>query len=184
MKNEMRKIYKNKRSLMTCTEVSEKSSSACSLFLKSDVYKNANEIMIYMPLGNETDTTLIINKAFADGKKLIFPVTDSDTGEITPCYATSDTHFKRGAFSVKEPDVLNPANPEDIDIIIVPGIVFDAKGTRIGFGKGCYDRLLCNTKAVKIGFCYDWQVCSEIPAEEYDVKMDYIFTEKRMISIK
>ena len=178
MKNELRKIYKLKRREMTVEEVEVKSKKACKHFLESDLYKNADTLMLYMPLGKETDTTDIINCAFSDGKKVAFPVTDEASAQITPCYATVDTEFSKGGFSVKEPDVKVVANAKDFDVIIVPGIAFDKKGCRIGFGKGCYDKLLVGTDAVKIGFCYDLQIFDNIPTEEFDIKMDYIITEK------
>ena len=178
MKNEIRNIYKAKRREMTAEEVAAKSKKACSHFLESDLYRKANVLMLYMPLGKETDTVDIINCAFSDGKKVAFPVTDEASGDITPCYATTQTEFSKGGFSVREPDVKVVAKPEDFDIVIVPGIAFDVQGNRIGFGKGCYDKLLVGTDAVKIGFCYDLQICDNIPTEEFDIKMDYIITEK------
>lgn len=184
MKNEIRKKFKEKRRAMEKSEVSEKSRCACEVFLKSEMYKNAKILMLYMPLGNETDTTEIIKRAFADEKKLIFPVTDERTGVITPCYATTETEFKEGAFSVNEPCDANVAEPLDIDTVIVPGIAFDKSGGRIGFGKGCYDGFLNKTKAVKIGFCYELQLCDKIPGKEYDIKMDCIITENRIIMCK
>ena len=177
MKNKLREIYKAKRREITSEEVATKSKKACEFFLESDLYKNAKTLMLYMPLGKETDTTKIIQKAFDDGKKVAFPVTDEKSGEITPCYATAETEFAKGGFSVKEPCGNDFANPMDIDVVIVPGIAFDTMGNRIGFGKGCYDKLLCKTNAVRVGFCYELQICDEIQAEDYDVKMDYIITE-------
>ena len=181
MKNELRKIYKLKRREMTVEEVEVKSKKACKHFLESDLYKNADTLMLYMPLGKETDTTDIIKRAFADGKRVAFPVTDEASAQITPCYATVDAEFSKGGFSVKEPDVKVVANAKDLDVIIVPGIAFDVQGNRIGFGKGCYDKLLVKTNALKVGFCYDLQICDNIPADEFDIKMDYIITEKRII---
>lgn len=184
MKNEIRKVYKAKRASMDKAQVSEKSIKACEIFLKSALYENAKTIMLYMPLGNETDTTDIIKRAFADGKRVAFPVTDEESGEITPCYATAKTTFSKGAFSVNEPCGNDVADAEDIEVVLVPGIAFDKNGSRVGFGKGCYDRLLCRTKAVKIGFCYENQLCENIPADEHDIKMDYIITEKKLIRCK
>lgn len=184
MKKEIRKANKIKRSTMDKTEVFEKSSKACKVFLESDLYKNAKVIMLYMPLGNETDTTDIIKQSFTDGKKLILPVTDEKTGEITPCYFEKDSEFSQGAFSVKEPCVKDVADALDIDVVIVPGIAFDKSGARVGFGKGCYDRFLIKADAVKIGFCYEFQLYDKIPSEEYDVKMDYIITESGIINCK
>lgn len=184
MKSEIRKELKLIRRAMEKTEVCEKSTKACRMFLESDLYKNANVLMLYMPLGNETDTTDIINKAFADGKKVVFPVTDEASGEITPCYANAQTEFEKGAFSVNEPTVLDVAEFDEIDVVIVPGIAFDKSGARIGFGKGCYDGFLVKTKAIKTGFCYDFQLCEKIPTEEHDIKMDCIITENKTIICK
>ena len=162
---------------MDKAEAAAKSAAASKVFLDDELYENAGVIMLYMPLGNETDTTEIISKAFSDGKKLVFPVTDKENGEITPCYAGKETVFAEGAFSVREPAEKDVADVSEIDVIVVPGIAFDKKGSRIGFGKGCYDRFLKNCPAVKIGFCYDFQAAHDIPTEPHDIKMDFLITE-------
>ena len=162
---------------MTQKEVEEKSLLASENFLESEIYKNCRVVMLYMSIGNETDTTKIIKKAYEDGKKVVFPVTDKESGVITPYYADETAVFEKGAFNINEPQNGTKAKLCDIDVILVPGIAFDLKGARIGFGKGCYDRLLKNTDAVKVGFCYDFQVCDSIPAEEHDVMMDFLVTE-------
>lgn len=177
MKSEIRSHYKTKRMQMTKKEVAEKSLLASENFLSSEMYKNCKVLMLYMPLGNETDTTKIINRAYADSKKVVFPVTEKESGVITPYYADEVSGFKKGAFNVNEPQNGTKVELCDIDVILVPGIAFDRKGARIGFGKGCYDRLLQNTDAVKVGFCYDFQVCDSIPADDHDVMMDFLVTE-------
>lgn len=162
---------------MTQKEVDEKSLGATNNFLKSEIYKNSKVLMVYMPLGKETDTTKIVKQAYKDGKKVVFPVTEPKSGVITPYYAKETAVFEKGAFNINEPQNGTKAKLCDIDVILVPGIAFDCKGARIGFGKGCYDRLLKNTDAVKVGFCYDFQVCDNVPAEEHDVMMDFLVTE-------
>ncbi len=183
MKSEIRKLNREKRNSLSKTEVQIKSKKASDYFTESKIYKNAETIMLYMPLGNETDTTMIIKKAYNDGKKTVFPVTDKANGEITPVYADENAVFVKGAFSVNEPWEKNIATPESIDVVIVPGIAFDKNGNRIGFGKGCYDKFLIKTNAVKVGLCYDFQLLDEIPSDLYDIKMDYIITEEGMIEI-
>ena len=74
------------------------------------------------------------------------------------------------------------ASVSDIDLIIVPGIAFDERCNRCGFGKGYYDRLLSESKAVKIGLCYDFQVVDELECDEYDIAMDMVITERRIIN--
>ncbi|MBQ8525877.1 MAG: 5-formyltetrahydrofolate cyclo-ligase [Clostridia bacterium] len=176
-KEEIRRINKLRRAEMAELEVKEKSLRAAEVFLSSEFYKNAGQIMLYTPLGKETDTNDIIKSAFAMGKKLVFPVTDAATGEITPYYATENTVFTKGAFSVSEPVDTQPADMSETDVILVPGIAFDKSGVRVGFGKGCYDRLLKDTEAVKIGFCYDFQLSEKIASQEHDVPMDFVITE-------
>ncbi len=181
LKNEIRNTYKQKRKQMSTREVKQKSTAAANLFLQSDIYKNAKQLMLYMPLGNETDTSLIKRCAFDDGKKLIFPVTDGKSGIITPVYATSETEFIKGSFSVNEPKNCNIADVAQIDVIVVPGIAFDKTGARIGFGKGCYDMFLKNATSVKVGYCYDWQICHKLASEMHDAKMDYIVSNRGII---
>ena len=182
MKNEIRRINKNKRAKMSQDEVITKSNACSAVLLSSDLYKKADSIMLYIPLGNETDTSQIIQSVFADRKECIFPVTDCESGIITPCRADRNTEFVKGAFSVFEPSKLCPVKPEDIDLIIVPGIAFDYKGVRVGFGKGCYDRLLKQTRAVRVGYCYDFQLCECIEGEEHDISMDFLITESGLIT--
>ena len=180
-KTKIRKENKILRSKLTKDEVREKSERASKIFLQSDIYKKSRELMLYMPLGNESDTKAIIEKAFFDGKKVIFPVTDEKSGIITPYYSKEDTEFSKGGFSVFEPLGCEIANEKNIDVIIVPGIAFSKNGARIGFGKGCYDKLLKNTDAIKIGYCYSFQLYEEIPTDTYDIPMDYIISEDGMI---
>ncbi len=181
MKNWLRKSIKAKRLEMTAEEVRIKSSLAQQNFLSSKIYQDAECIMLYMPIGNETHTETVISRAFNDGKYVVFPVTNPKTGEITAYFANQDTCFKKGAFSVNEPISMQEALPSQIDVVLVPGIAFDRKGNRIGFGKGCYDRFLSNISALKIGFCYDLQICNEFESDAYDIKMDFLVTETEII---
>ena len=184
MKSLIRNTNKKIRREMNKTEVAAKSVAASLKFLETDIYKNANLVMVYMPLGNEIDTTDIIKHAYSDGKQIVVPVTNADTGEIIPKVITENTRFKKGAFSVSEPVKAHTSDVNDIDVVLVPGIAFDRKGSRIGFGKGCYDMFLRNCRAIKIGFCYEFQLACDIPAEEHDVKMDFIITEIEIYKCK
>ncbi len=75
----------------------------------------------------------------------------------------------------------NIASLDSIELVIVPGIVFDIKGYRVGHGLGYYDKFLKKTNAKKIGLAFEFQVVSEISYEEHDIKMDKIVTEDRII---
>ena len=183
MKNQLRQKIKQLRREMPAHEIFHKSHRASQIFLSTDIYKNARQIMLYSRLGNETDTSEIINAAFADGKRLVFPVTERTTGIITPFYADKNTVFEKGNFSVSEPVGTQVADTSKTDVIIVPGIAFDKSGNRIGYGKGCYDKFLKTSNAIKIGFCYDFQICDYIPCDKHDIKMDFLITENEIIEI-
>ena len=182
LKNEIRKQNKLKRAQMTKKDVVEKSLEASNHLLASEFYRNCKTLMVYMPLGNETDTTKVIKQAYKDGKKVVFPVTDKESGIITPYYADETTDFVTGAFNVNEPQGGTKAELCDVDAVLVPGIAFDRKGARVGFGKGCYDRLLLKTDAIRIGFCYGFQICDDIPAEDHDIAMDFLVTENGILA--
>ncbi len=175
-KAELRRQCKARRAALSESEVQQKSAAVADLFLKSEIYNAASCIMLYMPIFNEVDTLEIMKNAHQSGKKVVLPVTDVDDN-ITPCCADADTGFKSGRYSVQEPVGTQTAEPDEIDIVIVPGVAFDKSGNRIGFGKGCYDKFLKATKAVKVGLCYGFQLYDEIPADLYDVKMDYVICE-------
>ena len=72
-------------------------------------------------------------------------------------------------------------DPKEIDLIIVPGIVFDLRGFRIGYGEGYYDRLLKSAGVPKIGLAYEFQMRDKLPKESHDVCVDKIITENRII---
>lgn len=183
-KQQIRTINKQKRSSMSSKEACAGSRLAAMRFLNSDMYCRSRVLMLYMPLGNETDTSLITERALADGKKIVFPVTDTENTDIIPCYADSSTMFSRGAFSILEPEKSMKADASDIDTVLVPGIAFSESGARVGFGKGFYDRFLARINAVRVGFCYDFQICNEIVADPHDVQMDFIVCESKIFDCK
>lgn len=183
MKAKIRALCKEKRNAMPVDEVIEKSVLAEELFLSSELYHNSECIMLYMPLGNETDTSLILKKALANGKMVVIPVTDTSNTDIIPCIVSKDTVFKKGAYSINEPDRLIKADETHIDTVIVPGIAFGKDGGRVGFGKGYYDRFLQKTNAIKVGFCYEFQLYETIFTDKHDVAMDYVVTERKIYKI-
>lgn len=179
-KEEIRQINKAKRKEMLSYEVCEKSKLAAGFLLNSEIYKNSKVIMLYYPLGNETDTSYIFKRALMDDKTVVYPITDSNTNEITAVLADTNTQFSKGAYSVFEPDVKNEFD-DNIDLVIVPGIAFDKRGFRVGFGKGCYDRFLGKIETFKVGLCYDFQLINDIESDNHDIKMDYLVSESGMI---
>ena len=98
-------------------------------------------------------------------------------------YINDWNDLSTGAYGILEPREIKIALPEDIQVAIIPGIAFDKKGYRIGYGKGYFDRLLPKMNALKIALAFDFQLLDELPREKHDVKMDMIITDKRILRL-
>ena len=138
--------------------------------------KKASVIMLYMALKDEIDLMEFYKSLKSLGKICCFPVVDGDV-----MYAReAQDDFIPGAFGILEPGgkfIL----PDSIDLVIVPGVMFDVECNRLGRGKGYYDKFLQDLTAFKIGICPDSLLVDSLPCEEHDLPMDMVITEKRMV---
>lgn len=176
-KQEIREEMKKLRRQLGKNEVMEKSGAVCGAFLRSDFFLNSRTICVYMSAFNEVDTSAVLKACAFFGKKILLPVTEGD--EIYVCRYAGET--SEGAFGIREPRKKIREDKHSAEVFIVPALAFDRRGARVGFGKGFYDRLLEGTKAVKIGFLYDFQLVDYINSKEHDINMDYLITESRVI---
>ena len=95
-----------------------------------------------------------------------------------------ESRLELGAFHIEEPTGDNIADPEEIELVVVPAVAYDRRGNRLGRGKGFYDRFLASTKATKIGVGYEFQLLDEIPAEAHDVPMDMVITQNTTVVVR
>jgi 5-formyltetrahydrofolate cyclo-ligase len=151
---------------------------ACDRFLSTDVYARAESILLYMPLRNELDVRLVLERALADGKSVALPRFNPDT-QAYDAYFVGGEPLVAGPFDILEPTESNPAPVNRLDLILAPGLAFDLRGRRLGRGKGFYDRLLSAAQGVKCGICFDEQLLPEIPVEPHDVSLDFLVTPTR-----
>lgn len=180
-KNELRAQMKQRRRALTATEIAAKSRCITSQFLSSEQYLRASCIMVYLSAFHEPDTAALIDRALADGKRIVVPITHTDTHTLTLSYLTDRGSLTKGAYHISEPAQIIPASERDLDAIIVPGLAFDTYGNRLGFGAGYYDRLLSDTSAIKVGFCYDFQLIDTLVAENHDIPMNMLITETKIL---
>jgi len=141
-------------------------------------------VALYRPVANEVATEELHHAAVQSGKRVVYPRISDRHLEFVAVYELSELH--PGAFGVPEPtgDVL--VNPESIDLILVPGVAFDQRGFRLGYGKGFYDRFLAASggRAHRVGFCFDFQLVDALPVEGHDVGMQMLITETRTLHIQ
>ena len=91
--------------------------------------------------------------------------------------------FTKGKYGILE-NVISDSILKEMDLLIIPGIAFDLQGNRIGYGKGYYDRFLSSRKInYIIGLAFENQIIKKIPHTEYDIPVDLLFTEKRIIYV-
>ncbi|MGV8982553.1 5-formyltetrahydrofolate cyclo-ligase [Clostridium sp.] len=189
LKDNLRKDMLLQRKSMHMENVSAFSNKIVETIIELPEFISSKSIMLYLSFKSEVNTYDLAKWCLDNGKKIIVPYCIKETKEIIPFEIHNlTTDLAKSSFGIMEPkyDLLKPFNIEDIDFIIVPGVVFDEHCNRIGFGAGYYDRFL--PKKLKttptIGIAYDYQVVSKIPTGIYDVPLDFIITEKRIIRPK
>lgn len=149
-------------------------------------FLRAGCIALYAPAHKETDTVEILEAAFAAGKRVLYPAVCGERMVFRQVEALQ--HLAEGSFGILEPCPTGvDLHADEPDLIVVPGVAFDHCGHRIGYGKGYYDRFLRHPgrKAHLVGLCHDFQlVDGTIPAEEHDMRMELIVTDRRIVHIK
>lgn len=185
-KKDLRKIILNKRNSIDNNTKEEMDRELFNKLINLDLYKEAKNIFIYLSFGSEIDTKPIIDRALEEGKEVYIPKVYKISKEMKAIRLNSFEDLEENSMGILEPkDDSNFIAKEDIDLIIVPGAVFDLEGNRIGYGGGYYDRFLSNIKDKrnKIVLAYDLQIVDNIEAEEHDIKVDYIITNSRINKI-
>ena len=163
--------------------VKSRSLQAQNALLNSVEFAAAHTVALYSPIRNEAETYELFRVALALGKKVLFPAMDGQSLSFRVVGSSAD--LERGGFGILEPkETCQTVDPAEAALIVVPGVAFDIRGRRIGYGKGFYDKALHRLEGCGslIGICYQFQLLEEIVAEPHDVLMDKIVTEQRWVS--
>ena len=138
--------------------------------------REATVVLAYYSLPDEVCTHVLLDELVADGKTVLLPkVTGADTMELRRYTGRAD--LQEGAYHILEPVGEPFTDLSAIDLILVPGLAFDAAGHRLGRGRGYYDRFLHSKNrpyCVKIGVCFDFQKVDEVPVDAHDIAMDKV----------
>jgi 5-formyltetrahydrofolate cyclo-ligase len=184
-KSELRISILEKREGLDNGEIARKSGIICERLMQTPFFEDAECLGLYSPVRNEVNTDSIFDSARGLGKRVAFPITSKSVGELFFFEVEDLKELSVGTFGINEPPSLKKSfiSPDKIDLLIMPGVVFDEKGYRVGYGGGYYDRLTGENdfRAVKAALAFDMQIVEDLPAEPHDKKVDYIITESRMI---
>ena len=178
-KNILREKYKNIRMGMTSEMKDEYDRKIFERVTSLYQYKHCRYLFIYVSKELEVDTKMLIQKALTDGKQVAVP--KCIEGHKMDFYVIrSFDDLEKGAFGLLEPktDICPKVTSYYRAMCIVPGMSFDFRGCRIGYGGGYYDRFLADFNGSKIGICYSSCIQWKLPKGIHDTAVDLIVTEK------
>jgi len=189
-KEKIRDEIIHERDKLSKEKVIKKSKIIGEKLFSLSAFKEAQTVLFYVSFRNEVETYSLIEKSLFLGKRIVLPRVNRENKELALYEIHNLEELNLGAWGIPEPDPEKTkiVPLEEIDAVIVPGVVFDENGNRIGYGGGYYDRLLSKIykmrkdKVVFIGLSFDFQVKKRIPQETSDVKVNFLLTEKRSLS--
>ena len=159
------------------------SSKLCDRITKLDEYKRADTLLLYFPTKTEPDLCALARIAWSDGKKVAFPISNTESLTLDFRIVNDFCELKAGAYGIFEPtDSTERAFATPNTLCIVPALAVDIDGFRLGYGKGYYDRFLssfCGRAAVAI---HSSLVCERLPRFDTDIPVKIIITEQEIHS--
>jgi len=157
------------------------SEQICLRLKQQPLWRQARSVLFYLPLPEEPDVHPLLPEALAAGKIVTLPRYSATEDTYIPCQVENlVSDLQPGQYGIHEPvPACSTFDLNKLDFLLVPGVGFTPNGSRLGRGKGYYDRLLARTRGVRCGVAFDWQVSGEIPLEPHDVCLDCILTPTR-----
>jgi len=185
---ELRKKILTARNDLEPEQKQVKSSRIRERLLTLDEVQTHRNIFIYVNFRSEVETLGIISELLAQGKEVSVPLTRVEEKRLDIVSITDpDQQLVPGYCNIPEPREelvsSNSVDPELLDVIVLPGSVFDLRGGRFGYGGGYYDRLLASIpRAHRLALAFEIQIVDQLPLQSHDQIMDTIITEDRLIT--
>jgi 5-formyltetrahydrofolate cyclo-ligase len=147
-------------------------------------WENSQLIGVTISTAKEINTKPIIEKAWEQKKQVAVPKCLPQTKQLDFRELSTFTQLESVYFGLEEPIVAqtSPVQPEHMMLLIVPGLCFDSRGYRIGFGGGYYDRFLANYKGIKVALAYEEQLIEKVPEQGHDIPVDFLITPRGVVS--
>ena len=146
-------------------------------------FRAAESIFIFVGVGHEIDTSLIIEHALGAGKHVYVPYCLGN-GIMVAARLNSLSELRRGLYGIPSVSEENPVTePREVNLIIVPAVCYDRRGNRLGRGGGYYDRYLelVSEDTVSVGVCRSPQLLDSLRVMPHDRQVDIVVTDKEVI---
>lgn len=188
VKQRLRREILYKRDRLSTEKIREKSRRIEERFFSLKEISKAQNIFTYVNFSSEVITKGIINDLIKIGKKVLVPITLLREKKLLISEIRDfEKELKTGTYGILEPkeEYRRIVAPEEVDLVIVPGVVFDEEGFRIGYGGGFYDHLLPKLRKdiTYVGLAFELQVVKDFSHDMYDVPVHIVITEERIIII-
>lgn len=181
----LRKRARALRNSIPRDAVAERSARIVDRLLGLPCLAEARTVALFWPIEgrNEVDLTSLDARLRARGSRVAYPSIDPDTRVMTFRFVADPAALEEQGLGFREPD---PSAPEAaaLDVIVVPALQIDARGHRIGYGAGFYDRALPRfaPPAISVGVCFSFQLVAEVPVTEGDVALALVVTDERVLT--
>jgi len=194
-KRKLRQEFLKKRNNLSRGEIKSKSEKIEKRLFALPEFQRAKTIMFYVSFRSEVETEKMIKNALKLRKRIVVPVVDGEKIVVSEI-KNLKKELTKGSFGIREPkkEFRRRVNQKEIDLVVVPGVVFDKRGGRLGYGRGYYDRFLRNKlirlrmsrshQCALIALAFDLQIARKIPLVKEDIKIDKIVTESGIVDCK
>ena len=184
-KKELRRKMLALRRALSDDEVEKKSHLLTEEILALPQYKKAKRIMAFLAMKGESNLDELIIHALEEGKEVYIPVCLPER-KMEAGRLLSMDHFERGPLGLRNlPKGYEAAEPETMDLVLIPAVACDRAGNRLGMGAGYYDRYLSRVPVERrIAALWDFQVVESIPSESFDERIAGIVTDTGFILTK
>jgi len=189
-KQELRKLYLQKRLALSEAEYLQLNHQLCENFFAHIDLSFIKVLHTFIPLerNKEPNTWLIIDRIRREfpNIRLSIPRVNNQTGELENFYFEGLHQLQQNSWGILEPKQGVPTEPEKIDMVLVPLLVFDKRGHRVGYGKGFYDKLLsqCQSTCMKIGVSLFSPINAIEDVNVFDQPLSLAITPSEIISFK
>lgn len=178
-KKRLRKEMKGKLMALSQRAREEIEEKLTSKLIHSTLWKHADTVGLTISRGLEWNTNPIIQTGWTEGKRVVIPRSFPESKELKFYQLEDYNQLQESFYNLLEPDPgkTEVIDKKEIDLLVVPGLLFDKEGYRIGFGGGYYDRFLANFSNQTVSIFYSEQLIEAIPYEEFDIPVQHLLTE-------